>query len=65
VEEEYERYFEFMASKGLITNTIEHLELEELPGATGLKALRIEIISQGGDRKDDLLRDIHEALRLH
>jgi hypothetical protein len=66
VEEEYKRYFEFLKAKKVITSNIEHLELEELPGATGLKALRIEIADHGiVQAKDDLLRDIHEALRLH
>jgi hypothetical protein len=43
------------------------LELEELPGANGLKALRIEITqpSQSVLKREDLLRDIEEALSLH
>lgn len=40
---EYERYFEFMSSKGWITGTPEHLELEPLQGLQGLKGLRVQI----------------------
>jgi tetratricopeptide (TPR) repeat protein len=64
IEEEYRRYFTYLEAKKIITGNIEVLELEELPGATGLKAMRIEIADHssalGG--KDKLLRDIHEAL---
>lgn len=63
-EEEYRRYFEYLAAKNVISPDIEYLELEELPGATGLKAMRIEIVKNEEDRKEDLLKDIHEALRL-
>ena len=67
VEEEYKRYFEYLVAKKFITSNIEEVELEELPGAKGLKAFRIEIIK---DLKlpvipqDDLLRDIKQALNL-
>lgn len=67
IEEEYKRYFEYLAARKIITDKIEMLELEELPGANGLKALRIEIApaSQPFMKRDDLLRDIEEALSLH
>lgn len=67
IEEEYKRYFEYLASKKIISEKIEMLELEELPGANGLKALRIEITqaSQSVLKREDLLRDIEEALSLH
>lgn len=44
VEEEYRQYFEYLAARNIITNRVEELELEELPGATGLRALRVEVI---------------------
>jgi hypothetical protein len=66
IEEEYRRYFEYLAAKNVITGEIEHLELEELPGATGLKAMRVSIKK---DRKiepskDSILANIREALSL-
>jgi len=69
VEDEYRRYFQYLIGKKLITADIEELELEELPGAIGLRALRIQVMSETknentGD-KDELLKDIEEALRLH
>lgn len=67
VEDEYSRYFEFLRTKGLITNNVEFLELEELPGATGLKAMRIEIAQHKTLpllSKDELLRNIADAMTL-
>lgn len=43
IEEEYKRYFEYLAARNVITGAVEELELEELPGATGLRALRVTI----------------------
>lgn len=67
IEDEYKKYFEYLTSKKLITGAIEELELEELPGATGLKALRIEIAQQTATSvaSKDLLRDLEQALSLH
>ena len=69
VEDEYRRYFQYLVGKKLITSDIEELELEELPGAIGLRALRIQVTSEKqqeiADGKEDLLKDIEEALRLH
>jgi hypothetical protein len=68
IEEEYRRYFEYLVAKKVITSKIELLELEELPGATGLRALRIEIAGTNQPalpKKEELLKDIEEALSLH
>lgn len=67
VEDEYMRYFDYLRAKGIITGKIEHLELEELPGANGLKALRIEVSKQGKTpvlHKEDFIKSIEEALTL-
>ena len=40
---EYKRYFEYLKSKKYITGEVEELELENLQGVQGLKALRIKI----------------------
>lgn len=69
VEDEYRRFFHYLAAKGLITGKVEELELEELPGANGLRALRVEVTPETKQvpvlSKDDLLRDIEEGLRVH
>jgi len=39
----YRRYLGFLISKGMITPEIEELELEDLQGVTGLKALRVAV----------------------
>ena len=43
IEKEYLAYFEFLQAKNYIGSTIEILELEELQGASGIKALRVDI----------------------
>ena len=67
VEEEYKRYFRYLLGKKLVTGKVEVLELEELPGATGLKALRIQIATDGKDEtsQEKLLQDVQEGLRVH
>ena len=43
-EMEYRKHFKFLASKGyILENSLEELELENLQGITGLKALRVAV----------------------
>lgn len=51
--QEYTRYLEFLHSEGYIEEGIEHLEVEELQGVQGLRALRVSI-----NFKDMLRHDI-------
>ena len=44
---EYRRYIEFLQSRGYFSPGLEELELEDLPGISGLKALRVTIASRG------------------
>jgi hypothetical protein len=67
VEEEYRRYFDYLFAKKIITGKVETLELEELPGANGLKALRIEIVkdsSLGIIPNQDFLLGLKDVLSL-
>ncbi|GHA76605.1 GAF domain-containing protein [Pontibacter akesuensis] len=41
--EEYERYLDFLRSEGYVQGEIEHLDVEDLQGVQGLKALRFAI----------------------
>ncbi len=41
--EEYKKYIDYMVSKNYLKSEIEDLELEDLKGATGLRALRVSI----------------------
>ena len=41
--EEYKKYLEYLISKNYIKETIEDVELEDLKGASGLRALRVEV----------------------
>ena len=63
VEEEYRRYFQYLISKNVIKETIEEVELEELPGATGLRALRIELTGTTPVNRVDLIEELEEALK--
>jgi len=68
VAEEYTRYFAFLAARGVITGHVEELELEELPGASGLRALRVEVAKTATVTKSrslDLIPDLELALQLH
>jgi hypothetical protein len=69
VEDEFRRYFQYLKARNLVTGPVEEIELEELPGATGLRALRFQL-TMDQQTKDDisqeiLLRDIEEGLRVH
>ncbi|WP_289055662.1 GAF domain-containing protein [Carboxylicivirga marina] len=46
---EYKHYLDFMKAQGYISGQVEDLELEDLKGASGLKALRIEVDFNGSD----------------
>jgi hypothetical protein len=60
---EYQKYIKYLQSKKLL-GKIEHLELEDLQGVSGLKAIRVEVIYQKDfDEKntitlDDLIQEI-------
>lgn len=64
-EEEYMRYIKFLQSKQVLDEDVEVLELEDLQGVTGLKALRVGILYHGKDEDDktfytydDLMKEI-------
>lgn len=43
-EREYLQYFHYLHTRGLVQEEAEHLELEELQGVSGLKALRVHVV---------------------
>lgn len=47
--EEYRRYFDYLKSLGMLKGKVTSLELEDLQGTTGLRALRTEL-QLGGER---------------
>lgn len=68
VEDEFRRYFQYLKARNLVKGTMEELELEELPGAMGLRALRFELTTEETGKAatpDILFRDIEEGLRVH
>ena len=62
--EEYMRYIEYLKSIDYVLGDVEFLELEELQGANGLKALRIQVNLKSGHREygNELLKDVIAAI---
>ncbi|UZO79865.1 GAF domain-containing protein [Aquimarina sp. ERC-38] len=64
-EKEYMRYLQFLQSKNYLEDQIEIVELEDLQGITGLKALRVNILyHKNNDDKEfytyeDLMKEIN------
>jgi len=51
---EYLEYIEFLQGEGLLGHEIEHLELEDTQGISGLKAIRVDVVLQSkGEEKRD------------
>jgi hypothetical protein len=44
--EEYREYISYLQEQGMLENDLEHLELEDLQGVSGLKALRVGVVVQ-------------------
>ena len=66
-EEEYKTYIQFLQSQQLLDNDLETVELEDLQGVTGLKALRVSILYSKNNKQskeyytyEDLMTEIHE-----
>lgn len=62
--EEYLKYIEYLKAIDYLTGDVEYLELEELQGANGLKAIRVEVNlkSKVKDFGNELLKDVIEAI---
>jgi hypothetical protein len=46
---EYERYVRYLQSRGYLEEAVEHLELDDLQGISGLKALRVAVRTAAPD----------------
>jgi hypothetical protein len=57
---EYIEYIEFLQNKNLLKPGIEKLELEELQGVTGLKALRVEVELEYLGQTQTIQRFLHK-----
>ncbi|GGW54187.1 hypothetical protein DFQ11_101288 [Winogradskyella epiphytica] len=63
-EQEYVRYIKFLQSKSILDKDLEFLELEDLQGVTGLKALRISLLyrNKDDDKKFYTYNDLMETI---
>lgn len=55
---EYRKYINFLIGKGYVKKKVEDLELDDLQGVTGLRALRVEVAFTGGLTVDELMEAI-------
>jgi hypothetical protein len=64
-EEEYKRYISFLQSKNVLDKDLETLELEDLQGITGLKALRVSILyhNENDDRNFYTYKDLMATIK--
>ena len=62
---EYSEYIEFLQKEGLLTENVEHFELEDTQGISGLKAIRVEVNFNENDspRTEFTKLGIKEALK--
>lgn len=58
---EYLKYIEYLQSKELLTGKVEQLELEELQGVSGLKALRIAVNTGSSSIMDEVKKLLEVA----
>ena len=63
-EQEYLRYIKFLQSKNVLSDKVEVVELEDLQGVTGLKAIRVDVLykTKKNDKQfytyEDLMKEI-------
>lgn len=60
---EYQKYLHFLSSKNFIKKGIEDLELEDLQGVTGLRALRVEVNYTIGLTVDEFIDSIENKVK--
>ncbi|MEM7084642.1 MAG: GAF domain-containing protein [Bacteroidota bacterium] len=62
---EYLKYIKFLQSKKQLGNKIEILELQDLQGVTGLKAIRVNVLYNRGEKDKDYYtyEDLMSAIR--
>ncbi|MEO9965700.1 MAG: GAF domain-containing protein [Reichenbachiella sp.] len=59
--EEYRRYIDYLKNKGLLIGEVEQLELEELQGVSGLRALRIAVNMESSSIIDEVKKLLEVA----
>lgn len=59
---EYQKYISYLRERDYITDLVEYVELEELPGASGLQAVRIEVNYQTDLLDKNLSEKVREIL---
>jgi len=61
---EYKRYISYLQTIGYLTETVEYFELEELQGAQGLKAIRVEVDTKTEAKEfgNEILKDVIAAI---
>lgn len=60
---EYMKYIKYLQSKNYLLDTIEKLDLEDLQGITGLKALRVAVNYQKNHQEKITMDDLMEVIK--
>jgi len=60
---EYREYLHFLAEKGYVKKGFEDVELEDLQGVTGLRALRVGVTFSGGLSIDEIIEAIEQRVQ--
>ena len=65
IAEEYMKYINYLQEKGLITENVDDVKLEDMQGVQGLKALRVEVAvnKSVGEIKEPEIEEIIKSLR--
>ncbi|MGO1585448.1 MAG: GAF domain-containing protein, partial [Mesonia sp.] len=63
-EREYIRYIKYLQKKNYLGDEIEHLELEDVQGVVGLRALRVNVLYQSEENTENisyenLMKELH------
>ena len=60
-EEEYLQYVKFLQAKKRLADNLQILELEDLQGVTGLKAIRVDILYS--NKKEDIYYTYNDMIK--
>ena len=64
---EYEKYITYLQAIGYLKEKVEYLELEELQGAQGLKAIRVEVNLKANQKEfgNEMLKDVMATVNVN
>ena len=63
---EYQKYITYLQSIGYLTGSVEYVDLEELQGAQGLKAIRVEVDTKANVKEfgNEMLKEVVDTINV-